>query len=413
MKKILLVNCIYGSGSTGKILRDLHLGLLDKGWDSHVCYARGSAPHDSGIFKLGNDNIFKFQSFCSRLTGNAYGCSPISTRRLKHHINTFRPDIVNLHCINANTVNVVEILNFLKSKSIPTVVTCHAEFLYTGGCSHAQDCDKWLRGCRDCPQFKLPGNEFSKSWIYDKSAKYWKGLKNAYSGFDNIRLTCVSPWVKSRALQSPFFNQDAIFVTPNGVDTTIFHPYDSRLLKERHHIAHDTRVYVHVTPNFLSALKGGGFILEFAERLLKAHSNSKIIIIGFNGNEESLPENVIAIPRTSDQQELAMYYSLADVTLIASSRETFSMVTAESLCCGTPVVGFKAGGPESICTEGFASFVEYADMDAYTQEAISIGKDQENISTRYSSIFSKESMINSYIHVYRTFLNLNDIDENS
>ncbi len=34
------------------------------------------------------------------------------------------------------------------------------------------------------------------------------------------------------------------------------------------------------------------------------------------------------------------------------------MVTAESLCCGTPVVGFTAGGPESIAIDAFSNFVE-------------------------------------------------------
>ena len=37
-------------------------------------------------------------------------------------------------------------------------------------------------------------------------------------------------------------------------------------------------------------------------------------------------------------------YSAVDLTLITSQRETFSMPVAESLCCGTPVVGFDTGG---------------------------------------------------------------------
>lgn len=64
------------------------------------------------------------------------------------------------------------------------------------------------------------------------------------------------------------------------------------------------------------------------------------------------------------REELASLYSVANVTLMLSKRETYSMVTAESLCCGTPVVGFLAGGPESIAIEKFSAFVEYGDLKA-------------------------------------------------
>ena len=40
------------------------------------------------------------------------------------------------------------------------------------------------------------------------------------------------------------------------------------------------------------------------------------------------------------------------------------MVVAESLCCGTPVIGFKAGGPETIAIPEYCEFVEYGDVDA-------------------------------------------------
>mgnify|MGYP000949492470 CR=1 FL=1 len=39
------------------------------------------------------------------------------------------------------------------------------------------------------------------------------------------------------------------------------------------------------------------------------------------------------------------------------------MVCAESLSCGTPVVGFKAGGPESIGLADYCEFVEYPNLD--------------------------------------------------
>lgn len=399
--KVLLVNCVYGSGSTGKILKDLHLGLSKLGWDSTVCYARGPRSSDNKVIKLASENLMKLQALASRISGFSYGCSPLSTRMLKIQIKKIKPDIVNLHCINANTVNIIDILNYLKNQNIPTVISFHAEFLYTGGCAHSLNCTKWLHGCNKCPQFKTNDSQLPVSWFFDTSSQFWHGLKNAYSNFEKLRLTCVSPWVKSRAIQSPFFSENKIFVTPNGVNTSIFHPVDSSFLKKRHNISENARIYLHPTPNFASPLKGGKYIIEFAKKLAEKKSEDRIIIIGYNGNPADLPSNIIGLSHTADQQELAAYYSIADVTLLTSERETFSMVTAESLCCGTPVVGFKAGGPESICTKGYSYFVDYGDIDALFFIALNTPK-QKKISQVYSPIFSTENMIREYINVYES-----------
>jgi len=40
------------------------------------------------------------------------------------------------------------------------------------------------------------------------------------------------------------------------------------------------------------------------------------------------------------------------------------MVCAESLSCGTPVVGFQAGAPEIISIKRFSEFVPQGDIDA-------------------------------------------------
>ena len=54
---------------------------------------------------------------------------------------------------------------------------------------------------------------------------------------------------------------------------------------------------------------------------------------------------------------------MANLTLLTSYRESFSMVTAESLCCGTQVAGFMAGAPETIAIPEYSTFVEYGNID--------------------------------------------------
>ena len=100
-----------------------------------------------------------------------------------------------------------------------------------------------------------------------------------------------------------------------------------------------------------------------------------------------------------------MFYSLADVTVLASKKETFSMPVAESLCCGTPVVGFKAGGPESIAISQYCDFVEYGDVPALKMALIRKLEDQNINKTIISEVaklkYSSKKMAEEYYKLYK------------
>jgi D-inositol-3-phosphate glycosyltransferase len=51
-------------------------------------------------------------------------------------------------------------------------------------------------------------------------------------------------------------------------------------------------------------------------------------------------------------EQLPLYYSAADVTVMPSSYESFGLVAVESLACGTPVVATRVGGLTSIVHDG-------------------------------------------------------------
>ena len=79
------------------------------------------------------------------------------------------------------------------------------------------------------------------------------------------------------------------------------------------------------------------------------------------------------------------------------------MVCAESLCCGTPVVGFKAGAPEMISLPEYSRFVEYGDVGALENEVrrfLSTGKNGE-ISDRASAVYSLETMVRQFVDCYQ------------
>jgi glycosyltransferase involved in cell wall biosynthesis len=52
-----------------------------------------------------------------------------------------------------------------------------------------------------------------------------------------------------------------------------------------------------------------------------------------------------------------------DVMVVSSHYETFGLVAAEALMCGTPVVATRCGGPECIVQEGDGLLVPVGDID--------------------------------------------------
>lgn len=395
------INVAYKSGSTGKIVYGIHTGLIESGTESIICYGRGKRVFEDHVYKAGPEWLMKFQSLRSRLTGYVYAGCFLSTRNVLRIIRREKPDIVHLHCINGYFVNIYKLLNFLKDRNIRTILTLHAEFMYTAGCSYAYECEQWKTGCcengRPCPQFNRLR---PPSFFFNRCTAEWKMMREAFRGFDHLVICTVSDWLRERAIESPFMSDKKVITVMNGLDTEIFKRTSEEGLKEKHGLT-DEKVILHVTPNFLLEIKGGKYVLGMAKRL--ANENVKIIIIGYNGNYKNLPANVIPVGHTSNQAELASYYSLADLTLLTSAKETFSMICAESLSCGTPVVGFEAGAPETISIKEYSEFVEQGNVDALeaaVRKWLRVETEPSVISKVAGDAYSMQKMVMAYKRIY-------------
>jgi putative colanic acid biosynthesis glycosyltransferase len=399
--KILQVNCVYNNGSTGKIVYDIHRGLQAEGIESVVCYGRGQKVSEPNVYKTSSEIIAKFNALRSRITGLQYNGSWIATNKLISIIRKEHPDIVHLHCINGYFVNVYRLFEFLKRNKIRTILTLHAEFMHTGSCGYAYECNKWMTGCGNCPQLR----KATSSYLFDRTHSAWMMMKNAFEGFDTLHVVAVSSWLEDRARQSPIMKGCKFGVIWNGIDTReTFHPRDFGYLRKKHRLK-DEKVLLHVTAKFSlqeDDWKGGRYVVQLADRL--KGQNIKIIVVGGRDLSIALPDNVLNVGRVNNQKELAAYYSMADLTILTSKRETFSMVCAESLSCGTPVVGFKAGAPEQISLPEYSEFVEYGDMDTLTDAVSRLLSTKDCFHGRVvhqaNHMYSIEEMCTQYIKLY-------------
>lgn len=403
--KVLLVNWIYGWGSTGHIVEEIKSYLCEESNLEIKSATVINKSKDKDVFLFSNRRIKRFFVILTRFGWPTYLGSTLAAIRLIRYIKKENFDIVHLHCLNGTSINLFMLLRYLAKKKINTIITHHAEFYYTGSCSHSFDCQQFIYNkCKGCHNLR-----YSTGAIFGGNAhRNWKWMKKAFSRFDKDKIvsTAVSPWVKSRVEKSSIMSHIRCEVVMNGVDTSIFNRLELSEIRFKEGISDDSFV-LYVSANFDSSnefdVKGGFYLVQIAKRF----PNLQFVVVATNStNCDNLPPNILFYGRTDNQKELASLYKFARVTLLTSRRETFSMVTAESLCCGTPVVGFKAGGPESIALDDFTDFVDYPDIKALEislSTALSKKWNREEISLQAQKKYSKCAMSENYLKVYKSF----------
>lgn len=404
---ILLLNVTGHFGSTGKIVTDIRNTLLELGHSASIGYGHTEHINEPQYYRFCTTLEARTASQFSKLGRAQYKGSPFALGRIRDIIAKEKPDVVHIHCINGHCVNIYALLKYFAKNRIKTVITHHAEFFYTGSCAYAFECERFVTSkCGGCPRKRAA--TFNR--IFASPSKDWQRMYDAVHSFNNEDLifTAVSPWVKERSLQSPIVSNYSCEVVLNGVDTKVFrfNPNDKNLfdrIKKR-----NNKIVLHVTHTFnpcdKTNIKGGSYVAELAQMM----PNVTFVVVATDAsNLGKLPENLYYWGKASSQFELAQLYSGADVTLLTSKRETFSMVTAESLCCGTPVVGFKAGGPESIAINEYCKFVEYGDIEqlaAVLKNALNQIYDKANIASLSGDKYSKKAMSDNYLNIYKQLL---------
>ena len=204
-------------------------------------------------------------------------------------------------------------------------------------------------------------------------------------------------------------------VVMNGVNCSVFSHKECREIRTKLALPQDKKIILHVTSAFSDQtghIKGGHHLITLAEQL--QDENVCIFVAGNYDVQSMLPENITLLGPIRDQQLLAEYYAAADLTVVVSQRETFGMSVAESMCCGTPVVGFESGGSESIALPQYSEFVPFGDVQqlkdiicakwmTYKNEETS-----REIAIIAAQTYKSERMAEEYFAVYQSMVQLNN-----
>lgn len=389
--KVVQINTVCGSGSTGKICVDVSKLLTERGVENYIFYAYGDSDYSLGRKYMHTPEV-KLAALQSRILGNWGFNSRTATKRLIAMLEQVQPDIVHLHNLHGHNCNLEMLLSYFREKKIRLFWTFHDCWAFTGYCMHYDmiGCDRWKTGCHACPQKR------EYSWFLDRSRHYYERKKTLFS---NLDLTIVTPshWLAEQVKQS-FLKDYPVHVIHNGIDLEIFRPRESDFRKK--HGLEDKKILLGVAFGW-GPRKGLDVFCELAKSL---DDRYKIVLVGTDEKTDKLlPENILSIHRTQNQIELAEIYTAADVFVNPTREENYPTVNMEAIACGTPVITFRTGGSPEILDEKTGIVVEKNDVDAL-QKAIETMCEENSLlksdCPRRAEAFEQRACFQNYLSLY-------------
>lgn len=342
--RMLEINTVCGSGSTGRICTDI-AGLLERrGDECKVGYARGHVPETAQRYahRIGTPWDYRLHGVETRLFDTHGFSSRRATAEFLRWAENWNPDVIHLHNLHGYYLNVELLFDWLKQSGRPVVWTLHDCWAFTGHCAYftAADCSQWRDGCRHCPQLRA----YPACYGLANVEKNYARKRAAFTGVQNLTLVTPSQWLADLTRQS-FLKEYPVEVIPNGIDLTQFRPTPSNV-RERLGIAPEKKLVLGVA-SVWDRRKGMPDLLRLAELL---GETAQVLLVGLSPQQkEALPAEVLGITRTESIRELAELYTAADVFVNPSKEETQGLTTVEALACGTPVVTYdQTAVPETV-----------------------------------------------------------------
>lgn len=396
--KVLQINVVCGTGSTGKIVVDLYKVLKKEGHDCKIAYGRRDVSNSIDSIKIGN----KFDNYVHGLKTRLFdmhGFGSINaTKIFLKELEKYNPDIIHLHNIHGYYINVELLFRYLKKIEKPVIWTLHDCWTFTGHCAYFDyiECNKWKTICFDCPQKKT----YPASYFFDNSKFNFMKKKELFTSVDNLTIVTPSKWLCNMIKES-FLSKYQVQVINNGINLELFKPTKSNF-KTKYGL--ENKIMILGVANVWEKRKGLEYFIQLSKIL---DDKFKIFLVGIEDRyKHNIPQNIFTIKRTNNISELVEIYSSADVFLNPTLEDNFPTTNLESLACGTPVITFNTGGSSECISENCGFVVEKYDIDSIVEKIYEISISGKNIEAcrKKSLEYDYKRQFEKYINLYKSRL---------
>lgn len=395
--RVVQINAVYGHGSTGTIVRDIETLCEQSNIDCFVASPDRKVIEARRGYVIGNLFDHKIHALLARLHGKQAYYSKIPTKHLLNWVDEIKPDIVHLHNLHSNFIDLNLLLDYLARKDINTIITLHDCWFYTGGCFHytAAGCDKWLSDCDNCPKQK----QDTLAIFTKHSMQILEDRKRYLLHIPHLYITGVSEWMINES-QKSFLKGIPSYIIYNGVDMNVFKPTMSDFRKR---LGLDGK-YIILGPASKWLAPVNKTVLEQFIQMMQP--DEVLLLFGVCQNTGKLPNNVIPFGYTKNRQELAALYTMADVFVNTTREDSLSLINIEAQACGTPVVTFDQTGPKETVDNVNSYHVSVGDVEQLYEAVQKVRKQfrqeiSNNCRTFVERKFEMHNNYQKYISLYK------------
>jgi glycosyltransferase involved in cell wall biosynthesis len=276
----------------------------------------------------------------------------------------------------------------------------------TGGCHYDGDCGRFAESCGECPKLQSHNEN-------DLSRAIWERKKSglAHLPSNRLHIVALNSWMAEQVRRSSLFKRFECSIIPNGVDLEEFRPVPQGIAREALGIPAGRQVLAFVAESAANVRKGFHLLCGALEKL-KTRSNLFLLIVGDSPHAQSLNVPALRVGFVQSPLFLRQIYSAADLFAIPSLEDNQPNTVLEAMACGTPVVGFKAGGiPEMIDHGKTGLLVPRGDVQELALAIESLLNDERLRATmgtlarkRAEAVFSRDGQVRQYLELYSRLL---------
>lgn len=167
----------------------------------------------------------------------------------------------------------------------------------------------------------------------------------------------------------------------NFIDERDYYKMDSQHLREEYGILADEKVMIHVS-NFRTVKRVTDVVRAF--HLTAQQIPAKLLLVG-DGPEVTIVFKLVRDLGIEDQvlflgkqDNLAELYSISDLMLLLSEKESFGLVLLEAMACGVPAIGTNIGGIPEVIVDGETGYLcEVGDVETAAARATGLLRNHE------------------------------------